>query len=562
MSSDQNPDQKSELKYDWKEPDVEIYVKRAELLERLEHDGQLLRKTIELYRKKPWEFIADWAMTIEPRNVTSSTKIPMVLFPKQVECLVWFEKLRLGKERGVLEKSRDCGLTWLCVWYSLSIFLFNPGQVVGFGSRKESYIDLTNSKKSIFQRILFALEHTPRIFWPDGLDWVEGKNVPNTYSHMRLMNPATGANIVGEAGDNIGRGDRSSIYFVDEAAFLQNSMAVEAALSDNTNCQIDISTFSGAGNRFYQKCVEWKGTGKHFVFDWRDDPRKSEEWYKKKCRELPPDIVAQEIDRNPHAANAMSFLQGIWVQSCVDAHLKLGFEPQGLRVCSFDPADVGDAKAVICRHGNVIEQAEELKTGDINTALLWAYKIAEDYRADVFIVDGDGMGTPVMKVWMKNASPSMHVQLFLGSGAVRQPNKKLPGDSKLTKERYLNRRAQTWDKVANRMRSTYHAIERAKEGMVVTETLDNLISISSKCKALNDLKAELTMPGRDTSAGKMKVESKRDMKAKQLKSPNLADAFVQSEDARNPYSFRADDVFARQFDNVLIDSYIDPGVGY
>ena len=324
-----------DLNYDWRPPDVEIYMQRASLLDSLEKDPELIEAKRLLYREKPWKFVIDWGMTFEPRELTGISKMPMVLFDKQVECLRWFDHLRLRKERGVLEKSRDCGLTWLCVWYSLSLFLFNPGQVVGFGSRKEEYIDLTNSKKSIFQRILFALEHTPRIFWPEGLKWIEGKKVPNDYSHMRIINYATGANIVGEAGDNIGRGDRSSIYFVDEAAFLQNADAVDGALSENTNCQIDISTFDGVGNRFYQKCVKWKGTFKHFVFDWHDDPRKGEEWYKKKCREFDPHHVAQEIDRNPLATQTDSFLEGKWVQACVDAHKILGFEPLPTKSCTF-----------------------------------------------------------------------------------------------------------------------------------------------------------------------------------------------------------------------------------
>ncbi|MDI5303740.1 hypothetical protein MJN76_29380, partial [Salmonella enterica subsp. enterica serovar Anatum] len=40
--------------------------------------------------------------------------------------------------------------------------------------------------------------------------------------HSRFMSvefPDTGAVIKGEAGDNIGRGDRTTLYFVDEAAF-------------------------------------------------------------------------------------------------------------------------------------------------------------------------------------------------------------------------------------------------------------------------------------------------------------------------------------------------------
>ena len=49
--------------------------------------------------------------------------------------------------------------------------------------------------------------------------------------HMRLVFPDTGALISGEAGDNIGRGNTTSLYFVDEAAFLEHPVMVEASLS-------------------------------------------------------------------------------------------------------------------------------------------------------------------------------------------------------------------------------------------------------------------------------------------------------------------------------------------
>jgi phage terminase large subunit len=36
---------------------------------------------------------------------------------------------------------------------------------------------------------------------------------------MKIENPELGGMIVGEAGDNIGRGNRTSIYFKDESAY-------------------------------------------------------------------------------------------------------------------------------------------------------------------------------------------------------------------------------------------------------------------------------------------------------------------------------------------------------
>ena len=70
---------------------------------------------------------------------------------------------------------------------------------------------------------------------------------------MRILNPENGSSIVGEAGDNIGRGARTSIYFKDESAYYEHADAIDAALSQTSNCKIDVSTPNGPGNPFYRK---------------------------------------------------------------------------------------------------------------------------------------------------------------------------------------------------------------------------------------------------------------------------------------------------------------------
>jgi hypothetical protein len=56
----------------------------------------------------------------------------------------------------------------------------------------------------------------------------------------------------GEAGDNIGRGGRTLGYFKDESAHYEHRDLIEAALGDNTNVQIDISSVNGLGNVFHR----------------------------------------------------------------------------------------------------------------------------------------------------------------------------------------------------------------------------------------------------------------------------------------------------------------------
>ena len=71
-------------------------------------------------------------------------------------------------------------------------------------------------------------------------------------------------------------------------------------------------------------------------------------------------------------------------------------------------------------------------------------------------------------------------------------------------------------------RETYNAVTKNKDYDV-----SKIISISSECKHLGQLKRELSTPRRDfDTAGKVKVESKKDLAARDVPSPNLADAFI------------------------------------
>ena len=521
---------------------TKIYEYRTWLLNELQADPDMAAAYKVHYRHNPWDFILDWGMTYEPRNIELGrpASIPFVPFPRQVEFLEWVYGQWKAQEPGLVEKSRDCGVTWLAAGFAVSQWLFEPGFTTGFGSRKEELVDQRNDNKCIFEKVRFMVRATPNIFMPAGF------NPKNHSGHMRLYNPMTEAAIIGEAGDNIGRGGRTSVYFVDEAAHIEHQETVNAALSENTNCQIDISSVNGTGNAFYKKRMRFDKTNKVFIFDWRQDPRKDREWYQKKLEDLDEVIVAQEIDRDYTASQDDMFIPAKWVNASIDAHKVLGFEPEGVRVTGFDPSDVGDAKGVVNRWGSVLLEAEELKKGDITDAIPWAFRHADEFRADVLVYDGDGMGAPTMKLALqRKAVGRLKIIAYHGSAGVVEPGGRVKSaklkikkhregktslaedEIKANKDTYENFRAQTWTWMRVRFENTYYAIERAKRGMLVNADPEDLISISSECKDLQTLVAELSRPMRIwTNNGKIRVESKKEMKARGVDSPNLADSAI------------------------------------
>lgn len=199
---------------DWANPDyTEITKKRLIRLERIRSDSKVLAAHLKFYENNHINFIEDWMQTYDPRR-KDWKYCPFILFPRQRQYLHWLEDLIQDREDGVVDKSRDMGVTWLCVAKALCMWLFQPGVKIGIGSRKENLVDRIGDPDSIFEKFRLILRNLPPEFLPRGFDLE--KNSP----HMKLVNPENGSVIAGEAGDNIGRGGRSSVYFKDEALVL------------------------------------------------------------------------------------------------------------------------------------------------------------------------------------------------------------------------------------------------------------------------------------------------------------------------------------------------------
>lgn len=329
------------LEFDWKSPDyAPIYDARKERLQRIRDDKSILPGLLEYYKTHPVEFINDWGMTFDPRNaeIGLPTTVPFLLFPKQSEFILWVLDRWRGREDALTEKSRDMGVSWLCVAFAVWMWRFHPGTVIGFGSRKEEYVDKAGDPKSLFWKARQFIALLPVEFRPDG--YSEKKHAPS----MRIENPENGATIVGEAGDNIGRGNRTSIYFKDESAFYEHPDTIDAALSQTSNCKIDVSTPNGPANPFARKRLA--GRVPVFTFRWQDDPRKDKAWYEKQCRDLDPVIVAQEIDIDYNASVTDSWISGESV-AAAQRNGPADVEPHGAWIVGVDAAHFGDDESII-----------------------------------------------------------------------------------------------------------------------------------------------------------------------------------------------------------------------
>lgn len=507
--------------FDFKNPDyVAVFEWRMDRLKRIRRDPKVLPALKAFYRDNPAQFIIDWGMTFEPRNVERGlpAHIPFLLFPKQEEWVAWFVERWKQREPGLTEKTRDMGMSWLTVGTAATICLHHRGVVAGFGSRKEEYVDKIGSPKALFEKARMFLASLPPEFRGG---WHRDKHAP----HMRVLFPETGSAMTGESGDGIGRGDRTSFYVVDESAFLERPQLVDASLSATTNCRQDISTPNGLANPFAQK--RHGGKIKLFTFHWRDDPRKDDDWYAKQVHELDPVTVAQEIDINYAASVEGVVIPSAWVQSAVNAHVKLGIEPTGMRFCGLDVADEGiDMNAFGSRRGILLDHLTEWsgKGSDIFATTVRAIGICEELGAEHFDYDADGLGSGVRgdsrvvnEARVNEGKRAILANPFRGSGAVHDPEGEMVKGRK-NADFFSNIKAQAWWSLRMRFQATHRAVT---EGGPFDA--DDLISIDPNLTMLGRLIPELSQPTYSISqTGKVVI----DKAPEGMRSPNLADAVM------------------------------------
>ena len=430
------------------------------------------------------------------------------------EWIEWCMDRWKNGERGATVKSRDMGLSWLSVALACTLCIFNQGMVIGFGSRKEEYVDKLGSPKSLFYKARMFCNAIPSIF--------KSGYAPNTAPHMRIMFPETGSAIVGEAGDGIGRGDRTSIFFVDEAAFLERPQLVEASLSQTTNCRIDISTPNGTGNPFADKVMGEKVNV--FEFHWRDDPRKDEKWYQKQSDMLDAVTVAQEIDINFRASVEALVIPSIWVQSAIDAHIKLNREFEGEKIAALDVADKGkDGNALAFRNGFLLEEVLSWSGKEVDDIFGTTTKtFGECARRDytTFYFDSDGLGAGVRgdaRILNQSLENKLVVEPFHGSGAVIDGEKEIM-KGRLIKDFFSNYKAQAWWYLRELFKNTHEAVTEQKDDIG-----KEIISISSGIKSLTLLCNELSQPTyKKDIRGRLIIDKTPDGH----KSPNCGDAVM------------------------------------
>lgn len=217
-----------------------------------------------------------------------------------------------------------------------------------------------------------------------------------------------------------------------------------------------------------------------------------------------------------------------WFDACIDAHKKLGFGALGQERVAYDPADTGDAKAVGYIHGCVVKDVKQKHDGLVDTATDWACEFANQVKPDFFTWDCDGLGGGLVRqVTQAFDGKKIDIESFRGSEGCDNPEaiyNENPSveKQKTNREMFINKRAQYYCILRDRMKATYMAVVHGKH-----ISTDEFISFSSDIEDIAQLRSEICrIPRKFNNSGRFQLLTKQEMKKLGIDSPNMADVIM------------------------------------
>lgn len=459
-------------------------------------------------------YVTDWCWALDQRLVGFdglTGHVPFVPFPKQLELLRWIQAHVEANKDGLVEKSRDEGVSYLFAFAADWAWRFHPGFSCSFGSRKVELADKLDDPDSLLEKIRINLRWQPTWLKPRGFKMsIHGK-------HCLLVNPETGATITAEGGDEQGRGGRKTWRMLDEFASQPKAHRIRAAVSNTARSIFYVSSVRGMGNEFAK--LRHSGTIDVFRLHWTEDPRKDLAWYEDQCERLDPVTVAQEIDIDYSASIEGAAIPGNWVLAAVRREPRPVELRHGHRRAGLDVADSGNNENVlVCRVGPTVIRLETWSGLNTTQTAHKAAELAEADDVDQMAFDSVGVGAGVSGTVESTARPYDLAIIPVNWGKPPTPGfiddaPKLPN-----KERFLNQRAQFWWTVRRRFQKSW---ENATQGADWPDV--DCIEIPNDQTLIAQLSV---LQWEKTQNGKVKLESKAHAKGRGVKSPDRADALV------------------------------------
>lgn len=508
------------IKYRYSDPEIytsklnkfylDEIVRRAELAQSVKGNPGKMKQVLSMMsrRENIINTMVDWTWTYDPRLAPLGlpTTLPWIPWQQQVDFIEWTYNLYLnqGRQCGIVEKSRDCGVTWLVCLIELQEWRWINGFAGGIGSNKWDSVDKRDDPDAIFEKLRSLLKNYPSWWFPKGWDWKKHNKLAN------LVNPENNAQIAGQGGKEIGRGGRRAFYLCDEKASFETPEAADSALSQTTSFQLDVSTPCGM-NSFGTK--RWSGKHPVFTFTWKKDPRKNEEWYAHQVASFRPEIVAQEVDLDYLASVERIAILPKWVEAAVN--LKLDWK--GPRSAGLDVAAGGKNKSALAIRGGPYVKVQSWNMDNAVDLVHTAIDLCNSAKVEILHYDKPGVGHAVTST-ISRTERTMSFQNYGWEPGGSPSDRFYEEFGKPAREIFINQRAEAWYNLALRFEKTWQHVNGIRQ-----YDHSELISIEDDPKLRMQLSSPKKIP---TETGKVKIESKEAMLTRGIESPDEADAVV------------------------------------
>lgn len=524
--------------------------KRSKLLANAQAEPEIQNAELEACKaglKGFLYWLEHYAWTYDPR--LPQRTVPFVPFDFQNDAAAWLFDVDAQGIEGIIEKARDMGATWLLVAWFTWRWLFEEGFTGLFCSRKVTLVDSKGDLSSIMEKARLIIRCLPTWMMPAGYD--ESKHALK----LRILNPSNGSVLVGEGGNQIGRGGRATVVLVDEAAFTQKPDSVEASLSETAEVKFWLSTPNNPGDWFATK----RFSGNHPVLSlrWKQDPRKNRwvaldndgneiasgngespdpaslnarriiyPWYERaKQRFTDPAKMAREVDIDYSASSDRLVFPFAWVTAAIG--LDLG-DMGEIVECGADLAGSGaDSDIWTMRRGSAVVVQKVINRPNPSMTARAFLGATETVGARALHYDaGGGYGGALSGEYDRTTNGGKVYPFILhavnGGGKC---SRRRFGD-KPARELFTNLRAELFWTVRERFRKAYElSLWRAGDPAGIPHDPTDCISIPNDPELTGQLCSVLFI---EVPSGKVQLESKDDMKERGVKSPDKADSLVLS----------------------------------
>jgi hypothetical protein len=296
---------------------------------------------------------------------------------------------------------------------------------------------------------------------------------------------------------------------------------VERALSENTECRIDVSTPNGSGGPFYRK--RFSGEFPVFTFHWKDDPRKGPRWYAKKKRKLEPHVLAAEVDIDYEASAGDVTVPAAYVRASQQLYRLLKernmLPERGPGIAGLDVGGGVAANVFVPRYGPVVGMSEEWTRDDSIDTAGKARDLALEKDCRIVKYDSIGVGKGVTSAFRR--IENMPCQ---GVNTGKKPTRTRWEDGKRAKDKFRNLKAELWWTVRDGTKKAYELLLFLTGEEGIEHKIEDVILLPDDPA----LAAELSLPlYMRTESGLIQIESKEHMiKVRGIASPDHADALI------------------------------------